>query len=168
MGRVQEHKSAPIRIDQLRPHHRSIARAIVSGLTPTQIALSYGFTEPHISRLLQTPLFEAEVARLERNADDNACDMREDLKMMRTKAMENLDEDLDIVPTTLQERAYRGMASRDILDRTGVRKQDQSLVLKGGTFNLKQTLINIEKMSEKEIRDDVMTLIEGEVEGEDE
>ncbi|KKL73793.1 hypothetical protein LCGC14_2071330, partial [marine sediment metagenome] len=32
--------------------------------------------------------------------------------------------------------------------------------------NLRQTVINIEKMSEKELREDVMDLIEGEVEEE--
>ncbi len=166
MGRHQEHKS-PDGFTQIRPHHRSIARAHVSGLAPTQLAITFGYTESHITRILKTPLFEAEVARLERNADDNACDIREDLRVMRAKAIENLDEDLNIEPTTLQERAYRGLTSRDILERTGVRKQDKPIVPPGGTLNVRQTIINIEKMSEKEIRDDVMDLIGGEVEGDE-
>ena len=165
MGRRQEHKS-PIAFTQLRPHHRSMARAIISGLTPTEVALVYGFTEGHISRILQTPLFEAEIDRLTRGADDNAIDLKEDLKVMRAKSIEVLDEDLHINPTELQARALRNRTAQDILDRTGVRKQDQSIVPKGGTFNLRQTVINIEKMSEKELREDVMDLIEGEVEEE--
>lgn len=163
MGRLQEHKS-PEAFTQIRPHHRSLARAVVSGLSPSQLALTFGFTEGHISRILQTPLFEAEVARLERNADENACDIREDLRVMRAKAIENLDEDLNIEPTTLQERALRGHTSRDILDRTGVRKQDKPIVSPGGTVNVRQTIINIENMSEKDLREDVMGLIGIEVE----
>ncbi len=163
MGRKQEHKSPPA-FKQLRPHHRSMARAFISGLTPTQVALIYGFTEAHISRIQQTPLFEVEMDRLTRGADDNAVDLKEDLKVMRAKSIEVLDEDLHINPTELQMRVLRNKTAQDILDRTGVRKQDQSPLPKGGTFNLRQTVINIEKMSEKEVRDDVMDLIEGEVE----
>lgn len=166
MGRQQAHKS-PVAFTQIRPHFRAIARAAVVGLSPGQLATSFGFTESHMSRILQTPLFEAEIARLERKADDNACDIREDLRVMRIKAIENLDEDLNIEPLNLQARALRGHASRDILDRTGIRKQDKPIVPAGGTLSVKQTIINIERMSEKELREDVMDLIEGEVEEEE-
>ncbi len=167
MGRHQELKS-PDAFTQIRPHHRSLARAHVSGMAPTQLALAFGFTESHISRILKTPLFMAEIARLERNADENACDMREDLKVMRARSLEVLDEDLHIDPTELQARAIRNKTAQDMLDRTGIRKgQDKPIAPPGSTFNLQQTIVNIEQMSEKEIRDDVMTLIEGDVEDEE-
>lgn len=165
MGRNQEHKS-PIAFTQIRPHHRSLARAVVSGLSPSQLALTFGFTEPHISRILQTPLFEAEVARLERNADENACDIREDLRVMRAKSIEVLDEDLNFVPTNLQERVLRNRTAQDILDRTGVRKQDKP-ISPVGAVSIRQTIINIEGMSEKDLREDVMDLIGTEVEDEE-
>ncbi len=166
MGRIQEHKSPAVRIDQLRPHHRSIVRALVAGITPGQIAISFGFTFAYISKLIQNPLLEAEVARLERNADENACDLHEDLRVMRARSLEVLDEDLHIDPTELQARAIRNRTAQDMLDRTGVRKQDRPIVPPGGTLNLQQTIVNIEGMSEKELREDVMDLIEEDVEDE--
>jgi len=154
MGQLQQGLSP--QIQQIRPHHRSMARAMVAGgLSPKQLATAFGFSLGHVSRIIQTPLFQAEVARLERGADEVAWDMREDLKRMAVRSLEVLDEDLYIEPTDARERYLRSKTAMDVLDRIGLRKGDG----KAAGTNLKNIQINVNNASVDEIRNEVMELV---------
>ena len=123
MGRVQEGKSPTLK--QIRPHHRSMARALVAGLTPTEVARSFGFSAGQISRIIQTPMFQAELARLEAGASASAMDLRDDIRRMAQRAVEVLDADLEMeVGEDLRARALRQKAAMDVLDRAGVSRGD--------------------------------------------
>jgi hypothetical protein len=133
-----------------------MARAMVAGgMTPKQLAVAFGFTYGHVSRILQTPLFQAEVARLERGADEVAYDMREDLKEMALRSLEVIDEDLHLEPTDIRERYLRNKTAADVLDRIGLRKGEK---LPGGV-SLKNIQINVNNMDSGEIREQVMDLV---------
>lgn len=164
MGRIQEHKSP--QISQIRPHHRSMARALVAGgLTPKQLALSFGFTFGHVSRILQTPLFEAEVDRLTRMAEMENVDIRQDLAEMGERSLEVLDEDIHIaatdaegnpIPLGIRERYLRNKSARDVLDRIGLRKESNAPT----SLHLhKHDHRSVEAMSGEELREEVMDLV---------
>lgn len=139
-----------------------MARALVAGgLTPKQLALSFGFTFGHVSRILQTPLFEAEVDRLERQAEMEGIDIRQDLANMGERSLEVLDEDIhmtgtDDQPMEIRERYLRNKSARDILDRIGLRKESNVPT----TLHLhKHDHTTVESMSKDELRDEVMDLV---------
>ena len=145
-------KNLPPTIKTLWPHHRSMCRAMVAGgLTPGQLATAYGFTPGQITRIINSPMFRLEMERLEEQAEELACDVRADLKKMATRAVEILDE-------RMQQK--ESMPNKDlfgVLDRAGYGVKDGPKV--GG--DVKLTQINIGELSDKELRDDVMDLIEG-------
>lgn len=139
-------------IKTLWPHHRSMCRAMVAGgLTPGQLATAYGFTPGQITRIINSPMFRLELERLEEQAEELACDVRADLKKMAGRAVEILDE-------RMQQK--EGMPNKDlfgVLDRAGYGKREGPSAGRDVTL----TQINIGELSDKELRDDVMDLIEG-------
>jgi len=156
VGRPQTGLS-PI-VKQLRPHHKSLARALVGGgLTPGELCTAFGFTPGHMSRILQSPLFKAEVDRLERMADGEAMDLRASLRDMAERSLEVLDEDLEIPVTSLQLRYLRNKTAMDVLDRVGLRKNEASMG--SGNTSLQQIQINVANMSTDALREQVMTLV---------
>jgi len=149
-------------ISNLWPHHRSMARSIVAaGLTPTQLAETYGFSQGQITRIINSPMFKLELARLEKEADELAVDVRADLKRMAVRAVEILDEQMNKVGV---EEKTKQKAAFGVLDRAGYGKKDRPIST--GDINIHNTQVNIAKLSDKELRDNVMDLIEGEWEEE--
>lgn len=143
-------------IKTLWPHHRSMARAMVAaGLTPMQLAEAYGFTPGQITRIINSPVFKVELARLEGEADEIAVDVRKDLKLLAERAVEILDDQMNKpgVENKLQQQAAFG-----VLDRSGYGKSDRI----GGDKNINITQINVANLSDKELRDDVLDLVEKE------
>lgn len=106
-------------IIQVRPWHRAIARAVAMGMRPTEIAEKYGYTNAHITRIMGSPLFKAEVARLEAQIEIGALNVRGELEQMAPRANEVLDRELEMDPTNLMERRLQVGVAQDILDRTG-------------------------------------------------
>ena len=91
-------------LQQLRPHHRAIARAIVGGaLRPGQLSELFGLSGAQISHILGAPAFQAYLAHLENGAEEQAMNMREDIMQMAVKALENLDEDLEMPKKVTRE-----------------------------------------------------------------
>lgn len=106
-------------ISQLWPHHRSMARMFVEGMQPGEVAEATGFTPGQITRILHSPLFEAELARLESQAEGESMSVVADLKRMSARAVEILDENLHSEDDNLVSRQLKTKTAFDILDRTG-------------------------------------------------
>lgn len=143
-------------IQTLWPHHRSMARDMVmGGLTPTQLAVLYGFSQGQITRIINSPCFEAELARIEGKAEDLSVDVRKELNQMAVVANEILDAQLQ------NKRELTGKEQRDlcfgILDRSDYGKRGNG---PSAARDLHLTKIDIHGATDKELRDDVMDLLE--------
>ncbi len=143
-------------ITHLWPHHRSMARDMAYlGLTPGQLASAYDFTPAQISRIINSPMFRVELRRLEGMADDVVVDVRADIKRMAVRAVEILDEDMNKVGV---DAKLRQKAAFNVLDRAGYGKQDRPIQVGG---NLNVTKVDIREMSDKDLKDEVIDLVEG-------
>lgn len=145
-----------------RFHHRHMARLCASGLTPMEVAEATGFSPSQITKILASPLFQKEVARLEAKAEDVAVELRNGLQGLALKAMCNLEEDLHIADgkdpndLTTWERRLRQQASTDVLDRAGVGKKEMHF----GELHLhKHDEQHIHDMSIDKLRNEVMDLL---------
>lgn len=167
MGRFQENPDGSGKsphIQHLRPHHRSMVRAVALGdFTPMELSQRFAMTPGQVSRIMGSPIFQAEVLRLQEEAEIITLDMAKDLKMMGELALQNLDEDLHIKPETLEARKYRGQVSTDILGMLGLSKtagNNNTVINK--ILQVNQTINNnskeVEEMDEQEIRDELLEL----------
>ena len=107
-------------ISQLWPHHRSMARMFLEGMQPGEVATVTGFTPGQVTRILHSPLFEAELARLESQAEQEAVTVVGELKKMASRAIEVLDENLQAGNIS---RELKTKTAFDILDRSGHSKR---------------------------------------------
>lgn len=107
-------------ISQLWPHHRSMARMFLEGMQPGEVALATGFTPGQITRILHSPLFEAELTRLECQAEGESMSVVAEMKKMATRAIEVLDENLQADNIS---RELKTKTAFDILDRSGHSKR---------------------------------------------
>lgn len=107
-------------ISQLWPHHRSMARMFLEGMQPGEVALVTGFTPGQITRILHSPLFEAELARLESQAEQEVVSVGNELKRMAGRAIEVLDENLQAENIS---RELKTKTAFDVLDRSGHSKR---------------------------------------------
>ena len=159
MGKINRgklHDAIPIL--QIRPHHRAMARDMVhGGLTSSQLAKTYDFSQTQISRILGCPAFQAYLRHLESGAEDLARQPREEIAEMSLTALQNIDEDLGIEPANVPERRLRQNASFKVLEIAGyVKKESPSQHL----HLHKHTAVPVEELSDEELAEDVMDLIE--------
>jgi len=148
----------------LRFHHTHMAHLFASGMTPTEVAEYTGFSCVQVTKILAAPLFQKEIARLQKDAEAKSVDLREALSGLALKALCNLEEDLHISDgkepneMTTPERRMRQAASFDVLDRIGLGKKE----LHVGELHLhKHEEQHIHNMSETELRNDVLDLLRG-------
>lgn len=148
-------------ISYLWPHHRSMARSMVAGgLTPGELAVAYGYTPGQITRIINSPLFQSELARIEAGEEQDARDLRKEIMKMAERAVEVIDEDLRIKEIGNKTRQA---AAFDILDRAGFGTKKTSIHVEGDMTFVRQ---DIHEMSTEQLHDEVMGFIEGEcVEG---
>lgn len=154
MGRIQEGKSPAVTF--LWPHHRSMARLVVAGARPGELADSTGMSPGQISRILQSPLFQAELSRLEGRADELAVDVHSDLKKMSEVAVEVLAENLasDEISRELKTRT-----AFDVLDRSGHgKKAEPQRHLHAHLHAHKE----VAEMDERELYDNIQDMIQEE------
>ena len=140
-----------------RPHHRSMARMVaLGGATAMDVARLYGFTPGQVSRIMGSPCFQAEVKRIEGNCEVLDYDMRQEMRLMSYKALENLDEDLHIVPQNLPERKLRQEASLEVLGMVGVRKTGSSVNVLVNNANVSTQ--NVKELDDEQLRNEVADL----------
>ena len=166
MGRFQENSDGTGKspqIKHLRPWHRSMARSVALGAqSPMQLADAYGFTPGQISRIMGSPVFQAEVARLSSEMDVVSMDVAKDLQIMGERALQNLDEDLNIVPTSHDLRKLRNITSLEVLGMLGTSKSTNSPAIVNNILNISSTDEHKdgEQMTERQLREDIMELVE--------
>ena len=112
-------------VHYLRAQHRHMARLTAMGVPAQEIATATGYTPGQISRILGSPLFQAEVARLTAHEEQHVAAVQDDLKVMSTRAIEILSEDLEVEPKDNATRTLRQRAAFDVLDRAGFSKKEQ-------------------------------------------
>lgn len=155
-GENNTYLTAPLKSGYLWPHHKKMIRLAVSGCTPQEIQSLTGFSGGAITRILATPHFQAEVARLTEVSEDIACDIREDLKQLAGSAIEVLAEDVNMEIDNRFDRKLRQEAAKDILDRAGFRKNAPVI---GGDLHLHKHEAEARGMSDKDLQNDVMDLV---------
>ena len=115
MGRLQEGKTPGI--GQVRHWHKAIAREAVKGTRPSDLALLFGMSCSQISSILGSPLFMAEMERLESQAEYEAVDVRSELEIRQGRALETIDMALNCGDVKIAVAT-----GFEVLDRTGYAK----------------------------------------------
>ena len=145
-------------ITHLWPRHKSMARMVALGLGMEDIRMATGFTAAHVSRIMGSPMFQVEVERLSAQVEDNLItDVRKDLQDMAVRAVQVLDEDLNLhVDGDLKARKLRQNAAFDVLDRNGIGKHSDA----PKELHLHQHLEkHVHGMSDEELAEDVMDIL---------
>ena len=133
MGLIaQDNRSDKIQVHSLRPHHRSMARLQVAyGLTNVQLAERFGMGQPQISIIVNSPLYKAELKRLESMADEMAVNVGDELAGLGPRAVEVIAEDLH----DREKSAQRTKSAFAILDRIGHHKKETPADQRKQTLN---------------------------------
>lgn len=121
-------------VKKLAPHHRAICRALASGLRPSEVCARFGLSSSWLSQLMATPLFKAEVARLETQAETAAIDA--EIRSLLPRAVEVIAEEL-FSPTPTKTRVDSAFK---LLDRTGFEPKGQG---KAGDDNRRYTIVTL-------------------------
>ena len=146
------------------PHHKSMARALIAGgLRPGELAKAYGMSTTQISVITNSPLFKAEVERLEKLAEASATDFRGHINdVLVPKAMDVLEEDLDLgaddVAESVALRRLRQTAAFEVLERGDQTRKRAPIGI--GKVNIDK--VNINNMPLEEVRTSVFDMIEAE------
>ena len=169
MGRPVENLSQRIEIKQLRNHHRSMARDIVAmgELRNKDLARIYNMAPAQISIITNSPLFIAEVCRLEAEVEESICDVREGIRLLVPRAEQVLKEELykddgdgDGKALSLSERKLRLGVAVDILDRDAGKKKMGESAAKSLHFHQHNEIHVVKDMTTEELQNDVFKLIE--------
>jgi len=153
VGRLQEGKSADRlgAIQQLRPWHKSMARMAIVGKRPSYIAEVFGMSVVQVSKILGSPLFIAELERLEAQAEYNAVDVRSELEMRQGMAIEAIDRGLQSGDTKVAVNT-----GFEILDRTGFGKKSEPQKSLHAHLHLHK---EVKDMSEEELAEEAQKLL---------
>ena len=171
MGRPVEQLENRTQINQLKNHHRSMARDIIAmgEIRNMDLARIYNMFPSQISIIVNSPVFIAELARLEDMVEESICDVREDLRLLAPRAKQVITEELykeddQVTPMPLAERKMRLSTAFDILDRDSGRKKHGDSAAKEVHFHTHQELHITKDMSTEDLQRDVFDLLS---EGED-
>jgi hypothetical protein len=102
-------------LEQVRPYHREIARRLVLGQRPSEIAKDLGWSVSRLSIIINSPLFKMEIARLEQIRDTGVADVGKTLKELSPIALETVER---IMYQSKSER-LKLEAAETVLDRAG-------------------------------------------------
>jgi len=169
MGRPVENLPDRIQIKQLRNHHRSMARDIVAmgEVRNKDLARIYNMLPPQISIIVNSPVFIAEVARLETEVEESICDVREGIRLLVPRAEQVLKEELfkddgvgEGEELSLSERKLRLAVATDILDRDSGKKKHGESAAKSVHFHSHNEIHMVGGMTTEELQNDVFSLIE--------
>ena len=142
-------------IGYLHPHHRAMARAqVAGGLRPKDLCVLYGMSPSHISTILHSPLYKAEIARLEAEAEMTSLNVRKELELLQPRALEILAEDLHAAHV---DRKLRNYTAFRILDKTGY--PDGAPIQRSLNVNV-NTSVDPKELSHEELYREVMDMVE--------
>ena len=116
MGRLAEiDRKDKITVKRLTPRHRSMARAMVEGgLRNSDLCDLFDMSPSQVSIIVNTPLFQVELRRMEALAEHETVDTLHDLNSLKNKSVEVLAEDLHGPAGDLRHKTAIA-----VLDRTG-------------------------------------------------
>jgi len=147
-----------MRLNQLKGHHRSMARDFVAGgLRNKEIAELYDMTESQISIIVNSPLFIAEVARLESEIEDDTLNIREEIRVLAPRARRIISREMVGNPDNFAERKHQTNVAFEVLDRAGggLRPVPES----GGLHIHKHEEVHINGLSDEALADDVLSMV---------
>jgi hypothetical protein len=121
------------------------------------VAEIYGFTPTHVSVIINSPLFLAEVARLRAEQDHIASKVQADLELLAAKATDMISSELEDLSDSeeIWARKTKLETCFKILDRAGYAKKDEP----PAPQEHKHLHLHVEKMSDRELAGDVMGLL---------
>ena len=159
MGRTPEGKTLTHHgaLTYLWPHHRTMASAVAGGARPGEVAQAFGYTPAQISKITQSPLFLAEVARIEAGTEAQEITVRGDLHALAERSVEVLSAELE---RNVEEGDHWAQKTKTnvafgVLDRSGYgSKSDAPLSLH------KHTHVHVKEMTDEELYKDVIDLTE--------
>jgi hypothetical protein len=130
------------------------------------LARIYNMLPPQISIIVNSPVFIAEVARLEAEVEESICDVREGIRLLTPRAEQVLKEELykddgDAAgeKLTLSERKMRLGVAFDVLDRDAGKKKMGESAAKSLHFHTHKEIHLVGGMSTEELQNDVFKLI---------
>lgn len=158
MGRSHTETLPKVRIQQLKNHHRSMARDVVAGgLRNCELARIYDMTQVQISLIVNSPLFIAEVARLESELEESVVSVRDELRLLIPKAKQVITRELFREESEhLADRKFQASVAFDIFDRVEPKGRD----LPTGDLHLhKHDETHIHQMDDDELRKDIFDMV---------
>ena len=144
------------KLKNLAPHHQHMARLVACGARPGDLVALTGFSNGQISRVLGSPLFQALVAKLTGNIEENAVyNVREQLESLAGRSLEIVSADLDVEITNHAERVQRSRVAFNVLDRAGYSPKDTA----GVSLHLhKHEHRDVSKMDTADLLSDVLEI----------
>jgi predicted transcriptional regulator len=118
--------------EELREHHRQIARLLIVGWKQSEISRHLGLTPPHVSAICSSPMFKMYLDDLREKAETNytspAQARKDEVDKLSQRALDVLaswlvDEETGEVKkmTSLRESSIQASIAKDMLDRAGIR-----------------------------------------------
>ena len=156
MGQINNNESFG-QIKQVREHHMGMARALVAGLTPQELARAFNFSSGQVTKITSSPVFQAEVARLRKKVEETAVNVGVRLETLNHPAVDRIEQ---VLRDDNADKRVQINAAFEVLSRTGYGKHDK--VSGGETRNnvsATQINLNIGQMTTTELREQVFDLI---------
>lgn len=166
MGRPAEQLEHRVQIGQLKNHHRSMARDIIAmgEVRNVDLARIYSMTQSQISIIVNSPVFQAELARLETEVEESVCDVREGIRLLVPRAEQVLKEELykdndELAPMGLRERKMRLEVAFNVLDRDSGKKKHGESAAADIHFHQHNEL-HVKGMSTEQLRNNIFDILE--------
>lgn len=115
--------------DKITPRHRALMRRLVAGMTLSNACIDIGFSISRASLIVNSPLFQEEMKKMEREVAGNFAEAEAERPTDPTRIL--LSESAETAARTLkgalndENPTIRVSAAKDILDRTGYAKEDK-------------------------------------------
>lgn len=159
-------------IGELKNHHRSMARDIVAmgEIRNKDLARIYNMHPAQISIITNSPVFQAELCRLETMVEESICDVREGIRLLVPRAEQVIKQELFNdskeglngveIPLSLAERKMRLATAFEVLDRDSGKKKHGESGAKELHFHQHNELhIAPKDMTTEDLQRDVFDLI---------
>ena len=145
-------------IKSMTPRNKAIARLLLAGKKPAEIAKHFSVTKQIVSRVINSDIFIEYYDGLERMAELKALEFGQELRVLGKAAVGVKREDLDIGPKEKMSadvhraRKLRADAATDVLDRIPETSKRSHTTSESKHLHLHQHE-HIDSMSEEKLRD---------------